>query len=288
MDTMIEILKFIQSFSNPVLDFIFENITMLGGDVFIIAVVAVTYWCINKTFGFELTYIYLTNKAVNTIIKEIVKFPRPIGYEGIKSSRIETAGGYSFPSDHAQKTTAVFVTLMREIKKKWFNVIAVVIIVLVCLSRMYLGVHWPSDIIFGVVLAFLWTEVAVKVFKWSQHKRNPWLLGILVVPMIICLLFFKTDTYYKIVGGLTAIWLGYIVEGKYIRYEAKAIWRKQIIKLVVGAIGLAVIEVYLKKILPNSIYCDFMRYALIGFWMIVIAPLIFRVLRLEEASTTIK
>lgn len=177
---------------------------------------------------------------------------------------------------------------MLEFKKKWLYFIGVLGMVLVGLSRMYLGVHWPTDVIGGLIVGILWTIFIIKIFDWSKDKGNPLLLGVLVIPMIICLLFFKTGTYYKAVGTLIALWIGYMIEDKYIHYETKAIWWKQIIKLVVGFSGLILIKVYLKNLLPLTIYSDFLRYAFMGIWMTVIAPIIYRVINIEERQEITK
>ena len=134
MDIMLEILKFIQSFSNDTFDFLFELITMLGEDYFFIIVTALFYWCFNKNLGYKLAFIYLTSGTINTMIKEIIKFPRPIGYEGIRSIRVETAGGYSFPSGHTQQTTSLFTTLMIVFKKKWLYFVGIISMLLVAFS----------------------------------------------------------------------------------------------------------------------------------------------------------
>lgn len=285
MDTMIEILKYIQSFSNPFLDSFFELVTMLGENIFFIAVIAVFYWCFNKTFGYKLAFVYLTSGAFNTIIKEIVKFPRPIGYEGIRSSRIKTAGGYSFPSGHTQQASSLFITLMMEFRKKWLYIIGVLGMLFVGLSRMYLGVHWPTDVIGGLMIGILWTITVVKIFDWSKDREDPALLGVLVIPMMICLLLIKTSTYYKAVGALTAMWAGYLIEDKYIHYVTKAVWWKQLIKLVVGFLGIILIRVYIKMLLPLSIYSDFFRYALMGLWMTLLSPIVYRICKIEERET---
>lgn len=285
MDTMIEILKYIQSFSNPFLDSFFELVTMLGENIFFIAVIAVFYWCFNKTYGYKLAFVYLTSGAFNTIIKEIVKFPRPIGYEGIRSSRIKTAGGYSFPSGHTQQASSLFITLMMEFRKKWLYIIGVLGMLFVGLSRMYLGVHWPTDVIGGLMIGILWTITVVKIFDWSKDREDPALLGVLVIPMMICLLLIKTSTYYKAVGALTAMWAGYLIEDKYIHYVTKAVWWKQLIKLVVGFLGIILIRVYIKMLLPLSIYSDFFRYALMRLWMTLLSPIVYRICKIEERET---
>lgn len=282
MDTMLGILKYVQSFSNETLDSFFEIITMLGEEWFFIILFAIFFWCFNKSFGYKLAFICLTSAAINTIIKEIVKLPRPIGYEGIKSIRVETAEGYSFPSGHTQQSSSLFATLMIEFKKKWLYFIGALWILLVGFSRMYLGVHWPSDVIGGLIIGILWTMIAIKIFDWSKDRGNPMLLGVFVIPMIILMLFFQTATYYKVVGTLLTLWIGYIIDDKYFSFVTKAVWWKQILKLVIGFLGLILIKVYVKKLLPLTIYSDFLRYALMGIWMTVISPIIYRALYIEE------
>jgi len=282
MDTMLGILKYVQSFSNETLDSFFEIITMLGEEWFFIILFAIFFWCFNKSFGYKLAFICLTSAAINTIIKEIVKLPRPIGYEGIKSIRVETAEGYSFPSGHTQQSSSLFATLMIEFKKKWLYFIGALGILLVGFSRMYLGVHWPSDVIGGLIIGILWTMIAIKIFDWSKDRGNPMLLGVFVIPMIILMLFFQTATYYKVVGTLLTLSIGYIIDDKYFSFVTKAVWWKQILKLVIGFLGLILIKVYVKKLLPLTIYSDFLRYALMGIWMTVISPIIYRALYIEE------
>jgi membrane-associated phospholipid phosphatase len=279
---MLGILKYVQSFSNETLDSFFEIITMLGEEWFFIILFAIFFWCFNKSFGYKLAFICLTSAAINTIIKEIVKLPRPIGYEGIKSIRVETAEGYSFPSGHTQQSSSLFATLMIEFKKKWLYFIGALGILLVGFSRMYLGVHWPSDVIGGLIIGILWTMIAIKIFDWSKDRGNPMLLGVFVIPMIILMLFFQTATYYKVVGTLLTLWIGYIIDDKYFSFVTKAVWWKQILKLVIGFLGLILIKVYVKKLLPLTIYSDLLRYALMGIWMTVISPIIYRALYIEE------
>ena len=122
-NAMIEIIVFVQSVSNPFLDSFFQLITMIGEDTFFIIMVALVYWCINKDFGYKMGFAYLTSGVLNTVIKEILRVPRPIGHPRVRSLRVETAGGYSFPSGHTQQTTVFWCSWMLRFSKRWLSIV---------------------------------------------------------------------------------------------------------------------------------------------------------------------
>nr|WP_232195840.1 phosphatase PAP2 family protein [Thermoanaerobacter sp. X514] len=113
-----EILKAIQTISNPFLDYFFIAVTMLGSSGFYFIFIPLFYWCVDKRFGLKLGLILISSIYVNTVLKEITKIARPIGYPGIRSIFTQSAGGYSFPSGHAQGSTTVWGTLMVHYQKK--------------------------------------------------------------------------------------------------------------------------------------------------------------------------
>lgn len=126
MNIQIEILKYIQSFRNPILNIIFLLITMSTEIPVILIVVSILYWCVNKRYGQKLMFALATNIAVNTGVKEFVKAPRPIGTPGLKSMRVETATGYSFPSGHTQTGTTFWVSIMSILKNKYMYIIGTI------------------------------------------------------------------------------------------------------------------------------------------------------------------
>ncbi|MFC1760215.1 phosphatase PAP2 family protein, partial [Candidatus Neomarinimicrobiota bacterium] len=71
---------------------------------------------------------------------------RPLGVALIEQ------GGFSFPSGHAQGSTTLWLMLALLIRKKWINYLTAIMIILVSLSRLYLGVHYPIDILGGVLI----------------------------------------------------------------------------------------------------------------------------------------
>ena len=95
------LLKWIQSFSSPFWDGMFQLITMLGEQWAVILVLAVSYWAFDKKTGEELAFTLLVSGLSNNILKGFFRFERPIGIDGIRTLRAHTATGYSFPSGHS-------------------------------------------------------------------------------------------------------------------------------------------------------------------------------------------
>ena len=282
-DQMLDMIQWVQSFANPFLDGFFLLFTVLGEDPFLVLLIALVFWCIDKDLGYKMGFAYLSGGIVNTVIKEICRIPRPIGYPGIRSLRLETAGGYSFPSGHTQQTAVFWYSLMLEYRKRWTYIAGGILIALVGLSRVYLGVHTPLDVIGGILIALAWIFVSNGLFDWSKREGKPVLLMVFVAPMLIGLFFFPTATYYKAAGTTVGFWLGYLIESKYIHYRVQAAFPRQVLKMAVGLAGLLTIQILGKMLLPEVLFSDLIRYAMIGLWMTVGAPLLFTRITKREA-----
>lgn len=269
-----EIIKFIQSFSNPVLDYVFQGITALGEEYFYIVAMAIVYWCVNKSFGYRMGFICLSSSLVNVGIKESLKVPRPIGEPGIRSLRIETATGYSFPSGHTQGVTSFWVTVMGKLKQKWVKALGFIIIFLVAISRVYLGVHRPIDVLAGFLMGLIWVCICGAVFNYVDKTGSSKALLMLLIPMLLGMLFFKTPEYYKMAGTLVGFYFGFIVEPKYINFSEKGTMTFQCIKILGGIAGVFGVKTLLKVLLPESIFSDFLRYFIVAVWVTIIMPII--------------
>lgn len=279
----IEIIKFIQSMISPFWDMVFQIVTITGEEPFYILVAAIVFWCVNKKFGYKLGFALLTSTIINTALKDAMNVPRPIGTPGIRSLRVETAGGQSFPSGHTQGATTLWISAIIQVRKRWMFVIGSVAILLVGCSRLYLGVHWPIDVIGGIVIGIAWVFISNYIFDYAEATQKTWILMIIVVPMLIGMIFFREKTYYTIAGTVCAFFVGYMVESKYVQYDVRATKLKQLLKLVFGLGILVILKGALKQILPISIVADFFRYFVIGIWITVGAPYIFKkVIRQSE------
>ena len=269
------VIKYIQGFSNPFLDKFFQAITMLGEQYIFVTIMVIIFWSVNKKLGYRLAFVCLTSMVINIILKDSFMVLRPIGEEGIRSLRIETATGYSFPSGHTQIVATLWITLMLYTKKNFVYINGTIIIILVGISRIYLGVHRPMDVIGAIIIAVVWVFICNAFINYVESGNKKSLLLFIIIPIFIGMLFTNFTDYFKMTGILIGIYIGYLIEPKHIAFENTGKYIMQIFKIVIGLGLLLVLESTLELIFLKRIFSDFIRYLLMGLWVTIGAPLIF-------------
>lgn len=270
-------LKWIQSVRSPALVQFFTSITVLGEDYFAIAVLCFVLWCVNKKRGYAIGFAYLTSWIFNFSVKEVFKVPRPFTLDkSIVPIRPETATGYSFPSGHTQGIAALSTAIGTAFRKKWLYAAGVIFVILMAASRMYLGVHTILDVAVGAAAGVLWVLFANLIFSYAEKMNRRALLLILFIPMILGMVFILDKDYYKIAGTFTSFLIGYLIDYRYIHYEAEGLIWQRAIKYVIGMALLVAIKTLVKLVLGDTFVSDYIRYLLIGFWITVAAPLLFK------------
>ena len=278
MEFELNIIRAIQSIANPFLDGLFQFITMFGEEAILIPLIAVIYWAFNKKMGEYIAYASLTSVLVNGAIKDIFKAKRPIGEPGIRSLRVETATGYSFPSGHTQGTASFWGAIAIYLKKNYMYGISALIIILVAISRLYLGVHYPKDVLFGAIFGILTSSIAYKLFNKVNNKISLY-FGTFIVFMPV-LLYAHSADFIKGMGTFLGFALGIYVEKKYVNFSVEGKSVNKILRVVIGLAILILLKVGLKAVFPNKLVFHFLRYFIIVFFGIGLYPAIFKKLKL--------
>lgn len=281
MNFELSILKSIQSFANPFLDAFFEIVTFIGEPYILIPIVVSLYYLFHKKFGEYLIYTMLTSLIINTGLKNIFKFARPIGEEGIRTLRAETATGYSFPSGHSQSASTFFFGIANYMKKRIWWILSVLITALVCFSRLYLGVHYPKDVIVGLLLGLLISYLCYKLYFNVQNK----LLLYLLTPLALVPFFFFgiSEDFIKLFGAIVGFSLGAIIEKKYVNFTTNRLSLKCcILRCLLAGIIIGVCFILCKLFLPEGLLFDFIKYAFLVFLAIGIVPLSFKFFRIDK------
>jgi membrane-associated phospholipid phosphatase len=167
-------------------------ITFLGTEEFYLLFMPIIYWCISASLGIRVGAILLVSGSLNTLFKWVFHLPRPYWFAQPVNG---LAGESSFgvPSGHSQIPASIWGLMAVQVKKTWFWVLAVVLVFLVGFSRLYLGVHFPHDVLLGwligalLVWAFVVLEKPVLAWLNRQTLRNK-LLAVFGVSLLLLLL----------------------------------------------------------------------------------------------------
>ena len=187
-------LYFLESIRNPVLDFFFSLITYCGDEIIFMAVGMIVFWCFSKNEGYYLLCVGFLGTVINQFLKMVFRVPRPWVKDPsftIVESAKEAASGYSFPSGHTQSSVGLFGGVARWNKNKILRIAMIAMCVIVPLSRMYLGVHTPADVLVSVCVALILIFVGYPVFNWAikSPQRMYCVFGFLALVMASYLCF---------------------------------------------------------------------------------------------------
>lgn len=273
----LELLRAIQSVANPVLDLMMQGVTILGEAVPLLVVLALTYWSWNKELGRYLIFNMACSIGLNGLIKDAFRLPRPIGQEGIRTLREHTATGWSFPSGHTQSTASAWFGFAVGTGKRWVWNLAWGLSLLVALSRMYLGVHWPKDVVVGLLVGL---GISLLTWKlWPKIKDDPRVFYAVAVVCTLALFYARSPDSRKAAGLLLGLSLGDHLEQRAIRFTVPATWSKRLLRLVVGGAVLGAVKLGMGLVWHGPA-AEYLSYGVIAFLATAGCPWLFVRLKL--------
>lgn len=275
MEIQLIILQFFESIRSEILTLIMTIITMMAEGLFIVGILAGLYWCIDKKVATKLSWSVLFSLVGNGVIKNLVRMPRPFQVEDITPLRPETATSYSFPSGHTQTATSFWSSAMLVIRTRGIKIAGVTIIILTAISRMYLGVHWPMDVVGGIAFGVIFTLIATKLLDEDASITMKHVVGTSIVLLIVLCLKVDADLY-KSAAALWGMSLGVYIEQSYIKFIPYQSKKVQIKKIIVGIIGLVIIYIGIGVLLPDVKIIDVIKYATTLLWVTAGAPYFFK------------
>lgn len=167
----VALLESIHSYNNPVVLSIMKFISFIGSGYFLVPVLAIViiYTLVKKKYYISklLLVSSLGSWVLNYVLKLIVNRSRPFDFFLVEQ------GGLSYPSGHSMVSMSLYLTFAYLISKdeyfkdknKIIYTAALLDVLLMGISRMYLGVHWPTDIIGGFIMGYIFFQVTVAMIK---------------------------------------------------------------------------------------------------------------------------
>lgn len=292
-------------------------ITSIGYEQFFVLLLPAIYWSIDQMVGLRMGMVLLLGTNLNTFFKFLFHNPRPFWIsDQVTAYSHETSFG--LPSGHAQIAASVWGWLAVEVKKRWFTIAAIALIFLIGVSRLYLGVHFLSDVLLGWLLggllvwlfSLLWKPLSSWLGGQSLGMKLVWIVVSSAVMLVAVLLPSRASATWALqpdwaaragevdpfslkgVFTTTGTWFGmltgYVIQtatkGHFL--AAKGDWKRWV-RFGVGMVGVLALYLGLGAIFPNngdllSYALRFFRYTLIGLWVAWIGPLVFERLGLLD------
>ena len=285
----LDLIRTIQLIHGPTLDAIFKAITFMGEEEFFLLLLPLIFWCVDFAVGVRLALAFLLSTYVNTGLKDLVAHPRPFDLD--PSVRLAGASGYGFPSGHSQSAVVVWGTIAAGFRKAWLWVVAVLLMFLIGFSRIYLGVHFPTDVFggwaIGVVFLALYLALEPRVAAWLKRAGLAVQLALAVAVPLVLLLIYHTDDAVKPMAVLAGMGVGIALTRQVAPFSAAGPLWQRAVRFLVGAVGLLIFYFGLKLVFPaegEPLYFAMrvVRYVLVGLWAGLGAPWLFRRLRLAN------
>ncbi len=157
---------FLQSFGNPLVDKLFVAITDSGSQAVYFLLASVIFWCFSKKTGIRAMYVILFSAFLAIFAKNIFVMPRP----PVQIHKIEIEG-FGFPSGHAQVSAGFWGYLGGMTRNQKIILAGAAAVILISLSRIYLGVHYLGDVMAGILFGLLVALTSLKAESWLFTRR---------------------------------------------------------------------------------------------------------------------
>lgn len=304
-------------------------LTFTGNTLFFLFVLPMVYWSIDRRFGIRVAMALMISIMANSLLKMAFHAPRPYWID----TRVRLLGNgealFGLPSGHAQNAVVMWGMLAAQIARWWGWILCIGLMALVGLSRVYIGVHFPTDVLMGwligALILVLYLRYEEQVVTWFRHYSAWTQVGFLFAMSLAVI-----AAGALLAGGIRASWAmpaaweenalaagGIPLDGVSLQdtvtsiaatcgMAAGAVWlhaqgnfdaggpiKHRVFRYVIGVLGVAVFYLGLDAIFAMlaedesvlGLVLRYVRYGLVGFWMIGLGPMVFLRLGWAEVET---
>lgn len=288
----LEVIRTIQTIHGPVLDGVFRAITFMGEEDFFMILLPLILWCVDFALGVRLTFYFLFSTVTNSVAKGVFEHPRPCDLDP-EVKLCEYTGRQGLPSGHSQSAVVVWGIIASYARKWWAWAVAIALMVAIGFSRIYLGVHFPTDVLAGWTIGGILLAAYILLvprIEASLKSLNLVVRLVLVTAILLVLaLLYPTNDALAAMGVFLGAGVGIVLAGQWVHFDASGPFWQRVLRLLPGAIILLAFRIGLKAIFPDegeALYAvlRFVRYVVVGLWAGLGAPWLFVKLRLAGPS----
>ncbi|MDR0377976.1 MAG: phosphatase PAP2 family protein [Spirochaetaceae bacterium] len=305
----IALIKGIQTIESPALTVVMKALTALGTEVLYIPVILFIFWCVDEKLGLRLAVLILLSAWINGFFKSLLKQPRPYNLDPSVMRAFEPS--YGAPSGHAQQSLVFWGASLglalartgggerRSVFRFLIPIAACFFMAVIPFTRLYLGVHFPTDILAGWVLGGI---ILAASFAFGDRIASLLAAGgkrpQLMTAAAVALLMNASGADRSLGGMFLGLCGGYSLLRAGVPFAARRVrGRKPEVfilaaRYILGIAGASAVYLGLRRVLPGessflaeipawgaaSPYYElgrFLRYGLLGFWASAGAPWLF-------------
>ncbi|MFT4635021.1 MAG: membrane-associated phospholipid phosphatase [Arenicella sp.] len=287
MNQILHDISWVVPLRNELVTPLFQVFTWLGYPTFIILALALGYWLWGKAKFTRVAIIVLTSTILNAFLKDLWENPRPD-----LVFRLDGKVGESFgmPSGHAQVSAVLWFWLAFQVRQTWAWIVATIMVIGICFSRLYLGIHDLEDIAAGLLIAML-SLFAFGFLLTPRFKRlrdsTVWLRLALVVVLAITVNLAWPPAEHSLgaltLFGLLFTWiLGVSIETHLVAFEPRRTGFALALIVIIGVIGLIALLAITTSLLSRvePLIAGTITSALLGIYITVLAPMLFKLCNL--------
>ncbi|MBN1660402.1 MAG: phosphatase PAP2 family protein [Anaerolineae bacterium] len=278
----------------------FRGITFLGQEEFYLLLLPLVYWCVNRRIGAGLAYLLMLSTWLNSAVKYLFAIPRP---DDPRLRFLYRETSPSFPSGHSQSAVTNWSYLAFRFRRGWMWAGAVLLALLIGVSRMVLAVHFPQDLVggwtIGIALLLIYAWAEPRAIHWLGTQSRPVQLALAALaPLVLIVLhpadvdgFYPASDAITPAAALAGIGVGIVLERAYVRFDAGGPWHQRLLRLLLGMVIVVAIYALPKLLLPADLphgaesVARFVRYVLIGWATGFFCPWLFVKLGLAARET---
>jgi membrane-associated phospholipid phosphatase len=284
----LQIITWMQSLGawmSPVMKFF----TFLGSTEFYLLVAPAILWCVDSVLGVRLGLFLMINSAVNAALKVAFHGPRPYWYSFNAKVFGNSETSFGAPSGHAQNAVVVWGTLADWIKSRLAWIIAIVIMFMIGISRIYLALHFPHDVLLGwffgaimlwillrfekpvvnwikkfslglqLLLIFLFSLLLILINLIAQFSLNGWIVPLkwltnarIAFPTELPINPLSPHNFLISTGAFFGLAAGWIWISRLGGFSIRDPWYKLVARYIVGVLGVLILHVGLAKLFPQT------------------------------------
>ena len=220
----------------------------IGSEYGYLVLLPIVYWAISKKHGKRLMILALGSALIGQYLKFTFRRPRPFRVSPERITPMMDESGFGVPSGHTLFGTVMAGYCWYRFPRAWVRIVAVAFALLMGISRMVHGVHFPQDVLGGMVLGialvvlFWWldTRYSEQLAAWRTPRKLMLILAVTVVAFVLALLveheYEERKTMLSIIGGIAGGLSGFALETRFIGFSSGGkVWQR-VVRTLLGLV----------------------------------------------------